>query len=192
MKVIGITGASGAGKSTLVESLSLPTVDADKAARKVTQKGHECLKKLAESFGDDILLSDGSLDRKALASKAFATDEKTALLNSITHPFIIKIIENELDFYRKSGERAVVLDAPQLFEAGCEKMCDFVIGVIADKDVRKARIMARDKIDENSAKIRLNAEKDDDFFKNNCDMIIINNGEIDKLKKEVDKILNLI
>ena len=77
MKIIGITGASGAGKSTFVKLLSLSVVDADKAARAVTKKGHKCLEELAESFGDDILLSDGSLDRKALAKKAFINNEST-------------------------------------------------------------------------------------------------------------------
>lgn len=192
MKIIGITGASGAGKSTFVKLLSLSVVDADKAARTVTKKGHKCLEELAESFGDDILLSDGSLDRKALAKKAFINNESTELLNSITHPYIKKVMSDEIENYRKTNEKAIILDAPQLFEAGCEEMCDFVIGVLADKEIRKKRIMARDNIDERQAEIRLKAGKSDDFFKERCDKIIINNGEIDKLKKEVEEILKFI
>lgn len=192
MKIIGITGASGAGKSTFVKLLSLPVVDADKAARDVTVKGHNCLKELAENFGDDILLSDGSLDRKALAKKAFVNNERTELLNSITHPYIKKVMADRIEMYRKTNEKAIILDAPQLFEAGCEEMCDFVIGVLADKEIRKKRIMARDNIDERQAEIRLSAGKPDEFFKTRCDKIIINNGEIDKLKKEADNILDLI
>ena len=192
MKIIGITGASGAGKSTFVKLLSLPVVDADKAARAVTKKGHKCLKELAEKFGADILLSDGSLDRTALAKKAFINNESTELLNLVTHPYIKKLMADEIETYRKANEKAVILDAPQLFEAGCEEMCDFVIGVLANKDIRKKRIMARDNIDERQAEIRLIAGKSDEFFKERCDKIIINNGEIDKLKKEADNILNLI
>lgn len=192
MKIIGITGASGAGKSTFVELLGLPVVDADKVARTVTEKGHECLKKLAENFGDDIILADGTLDRKALARKAFATAEKTTLLNSITHPFIIEKIKNELEIHRKRGEKAVIVDAPQLFEANAQEFCDIVIGVLADIDVRKRRIMLRDNIDEKTAQIRLKAGKSDEFFKTRCDKIIINNGELDKLKEEAEEILKLI
>lgn len=192
MKVIGITGASGAGKSAFVELLGLPVVDADKIARSVTEKGSECLKKLGISFGNDIILTDGSLDRKALAKKAFATAEKTALLNSITHPFIVEKMKNEIEIHRKNGENAVIVDAPQLFEANCEKFCDIVIGVLADLEIRKKRIMARDNIDQKTALIRLNAGKSDEFFTSRCDKIIINNGEIDKLKKEADELLKMI
>lgn len=192
MKIIGITGASGAGKSTFVKLLNLPVVDADKVAREVTKKGNKCLDVLAEKFGEDILFTDGTLDRKALACKAFATDESTALLNSITHPFIVENMKSEIETFRKNGERAVIVDAPQLFEAGCEIFCDFVIGVLADTEIRKKRIMARDNIDEDTALIRLKAGKSDEFFKDRCDKIIINNGEIDKLKREAEEILNLI
>ena len=189
MKIIGITGASGAGKSTLVKLFNLPVVDADKCAREVTEKGHECLKKLAEVFGSDILFLDGTLDRKLLARKAFASEEKTALLNAVTHPFIVEKMKKEIEFHHKNGERAIIIDAPQLFEASLQNLCDVVIGVIADFSVRKERIKTRDNIDEETALLRINAGKTDDFFKSKCDKIIINNGEIDKLKEEVNKLL---
>ena len=189
MKIIGITGASGAGKSTLVELLNLPVVDADKAARKATEKGSECLNLLCKNFGEAVLNADGTLNRKALAEKAFATKKKTELLNSISHPFIKKIMADEIECHRQNGEKAIVLDAPQLFEAGCESLCDIVIGVLADKDLRKSRIMARDSIDDKASQTRLGAEKSDEFFKDRCDKIIINNGEFDKLKQEADNLL---
>ena len=105
MKIIGITGASGAGKSTLVKLFNLPVVDADKCAREVTEKGHECLKKLAEVFGADILFSDGTLDRKLLARKAFASEEKTALLNAVTHPFIVEKMKKLYSLKKQKHEK---------------------------------------------------------------------------------------
>ena len=164
MKIIGLTGASGSGKSTVVEVLGLRVVDADKAARQAVENT-ECLNALVENFGVQILNDDNTLNRKELAKCAFVSQEKTALLNSITHPFIIEIMNGEIEKFRNQGEKAIVLDAPQLFEAGCEKMCDAVIGVLANRDVRKKRIIARDNISEQDAEIRLSAGKSDEFFK---------------------------
>lgn len=191
MKIIGITGASGSGKSTLVKLLGLKTIDADKVARKVTEKGEDCLKELSEVFGSDILYNSGELNRKRLAEKAFSSKENTTLLNRVTHPYIIKKIEEEIKFFEKS-ESEIILDAPQLFEAGCEKLCDITVGVLAEKETRISRITERDSLTRSQALLRINAGKDDDFFKKNCDMIIINDGSLDKLKKEAEKIIESI
>lgn len=191
MKIIGITGASGSGKSTLVKLLGLKTIDADKVARKVTEKGEDCLKELSEVFGSDILDNSGELNRKRLAEKAFSSKENTTLLNRVIHPYIIKKIEEEIKFFEKS-ESEIILDAPQLFEAGCEKLCDITVGVLAEKETRISRITERDSLTRSQALLRINAGKDDDFFKKNCDMIIINDGSLDKLKKEAEKIIESI
>ena len=114
------------------------------------------------------------------------------MLNSITHPFIIKIMNDEIEGYKNKGETAVLLDAPQLFEAECDKMCDVVIGVIADKNIRKQRIIARDNISEKDADLRISASKSDEFFKQNCDYVIINNGKKQTLIEDAQKILKEI
>ncbi len=191
MKIIGLTGASGSGKSTVVKVFGFPVVDADKAARSAVEN-QECLNLLVESFGADILNKDKTLNRKELAKRAFISKEKTEILNSITHPFIIKIMNDEIERLKQMGEKAIVVDAPQLFEAKCEDICDVVIGVLADKDIRIKRIISRDNISEEDAKIRLLAEKSDEFFKSRCDYIIINNGTVETLKLNADEILRKI
>lgn len=191
MKIIGLTGASGSGKSTVVKVFGFPVVDADKAARSAVEN-QECLNLLVESFGADILNKDKTLNRKELAKRAFISKEKTEILNSITHPFIIKIMNDEIERLKQMGEKAIVVDAPQLFEAKCEDICDVVIGVLADKDIRIKRIISRDNISEEDAKIRLLAEKSDEFFKSRCDYIIINNGTVETLNLNADEILRKI
>jgi L-threonylcarbamoyladenylate synthase len=186
-KVIGLTGPTGSGKSTVAKALGLPIIDADKIARLVMQPGHPCLLKCADAFGSDILNPDGSLKRAELAKRAFSTSEKTDLLNKISLPFIKEIIIDEI---KKIDCGLVVLDAPQLFEAGCDKLCDYIIGVLANRDIRLSRILSRDKISKEAAQKRMDASKSDEFFKENCDKIIINNGAIDeidmqKLKEEL-------
>lgn len=187
--VIGMTGPTGSGKSTVGELLrekGFEIIDADKVARQVTEKGSPTLLELCSVFGDDILLEDGALDRAALAKKAFADKESLDKLNSITHPAIISLINQEIAQLKASGEIKIILDAPQLFEAGADKLCDFVLSVLADKSTRLDRIMSRDGITEEQALSRINAQKSDDFFAENSDFIIYNDTDVDALAPQVE------
>ncbi|WP_063824915.1 dephospho-CoA kinase, partial [Nocardia pseudovaccinii] len=90
---IGLTGGMGAGKSTvarILAELGAVIVDSDVIAREVVEPGTEGLTALAAAFGPDILAADGSLDRPALAAKAFGNDDARATLNSIVHPLVGK------------------------------------------------------------------------------------------------------
>ena len=90
--VIGLTGPIGSGKSAVAKLFcenGYVSVDADKLAKKVVEKGSLTLQKLAKNFGDEIINPDGTLNRKMLAKKAFSSKESTALLNSITHLFYL-------------------------------------------------------------------------------------------------------
>lgn len=187
--VIGMTGPTGSGKSTvggLLCEKGFKIVDADKVARQVTEKGSPTLLELCGAFGDDILLEDGALDRAALAQKAFADDESLKTLNSITHPAIIALINQQIAQLRASGETKIILDAPQLFEAGADKLCDFVLSVLADKSTRLDRIMRRDGITEEQALSRMNAQKSDEFFAENSDFVIYNDADTEALESQIE------
>ena len=137
---------------------------------------------LASEFGDDVV-KNGELDRKLLASRAFDTKEHTKKLNSILHPAIAEKCKEE-------AQGLTVLDASQLFEANMQNDCYKVIGVLADEDVRIKRIIARDNITEQQAKLRMSAQFDNDYFIDNCDYIIYNNGE--DIAAQTDNILEVI
>ena len=189
MKIIGLTGPTGAGKSNLTETaqnLGFKVIDCDKVARKAVEKESEGLKALVKVFGTDILLENGELNRKALARKAFATLEQTETLNKTLFPFITELVEKEFD------SELILLDAPTLIESGLNKKCDKVIGVWADPEIRLKRICERDGLSLEDAKIRLNAGKDESFYKENTDILIYNNGEIPEFRKEISEILTEI
>ena len=190
MKIIGVTGVSGSGKTTFVSLLNLKVIDADKIARQVVKKGEKCLDDLVVGFGKEILLENGELNRKKLAEIAFSSKQNTLKLNEITHPYIDEKIKEEIEIYRNQNEKAIVLDAPQLFEAGCEKFCDLTVALLADKNTRLKRIVERDKISKKAALLRINSALPDSFFEKNCDIVIINNGTKDKLQKEAKKLLD--
>lgn len=177
MVKLGLTGPTGAGKSTVALLLSqrgIPLVDADAIARTVTAKGSPVLPALADAFGGDILLPDGSLDRKALAAVAFSSKENTARLNALTHPAILARIRAALE--RAKGD-AVILDAPLLFETGLDALCDHTAAIVADDSVRLARITARDAISEEEAKKRMAVQPDTAFYAARADILLYNNGD---------------
>ena len=190
--IIGLTGQTGAGKSTVCEFFSkkgFAVIDCDKVAREVTQKGNPVLLKLAECFGDDILSDDGNLNRRLLANRAFASEEKTKLLNSITHPEIYKAIQNKI---KNTTNDIIVLDAPTLFESGANKLCDKVVAVIAPSEIRKERIMKRDLISEEQAKLRMSAQKNDEFYIEKSDAVVENNCSHRELTVQIEQALNSI
>ena len=132
---------------------------------------------LCTAFGNGILFADGTLDRKALAKVAFASKRQTELLNKTILPFIIDEIE---DIIGNTESEHILLDAPTLFESGANKICNKTIGVIASKQIRFDRIVKRDNLTDTQAKSRIDAGKPDDFFYENCDYVLTNNGTEDE------------
>ena len=172
--IIGLTGPTGSGKSSAsseAQNQGFKVINCDKLARVAVEKGTEGLVKLTQVFGDGILNTDGTLNRKVLAQKAFSSAENTKLLNETLLPIIAKMVKAEA-----TGEY-VLLDAPTLFESGIDSICDSTIAVLADRDIRFERIMKRDNMDEDAANLRINAGKNEDFYKAKADYIIYNNND---------------
>ena len=193
MKIIGLTGGSGSGKGEVCKaflSFGVESIDTDKISRDVTKKDHDCgcLNELVENFSDNILNSDGELDRKKLAEIAFSSKEKLAMLNKITHKHILNecswiILEMESD-----GKKAAIIDAPVLFESGFDKKCDVIISVISDLEKRIERIIKRDNITKEQAETRIKNQKSDDFLIENSDYVIYNNSDRNNIDIQVSKI----
>ena len=172
MIIVGLTGPTGAGKSSasaVCEKLGVKHIDCDIIARKATEKGQEGLLAVVKAFGEDILNPDGTLNRKALAEKAFKDTESTELLNQTLLPIIKKMVMAEI-----KGDK-VLLDAPTLFESGVNEICHKTVAVLSDSQLRLKRIIARDGITREQALLRINAGKSDDFYKEKCDFVIYNN-----------------
>ncbi len=193
-KFIGLTGQTGAGKSTVSEfakKMGYKVIDADKVAREVMKSGSECVKRLAEVFGSDIIKDDGSLNRKLLAQRAFSSKENTTVLNSITHPAIIARVREYIDIYAKEND-VILFDAPQLFESGGDRICDSIIAVTAPVDVRLQRILFRDGISEKEALMRINAQFGEDFFRANCDHIIDGSRSLEDVERQFEEIMKKV
>ena len=192
---IGLTGPTGAGKSTVAAvfaAAGIPTVDADKAARAVTAPDSPVLQPLCKAFGADIVDPNGTLDRKLLAQRAFSSKEATARLNAITHPEIIRRMQAQLDAFEAAGEKAALIDAPLLFEAGLDSLCDLTVAVLADEEVRLARIMARDGVDREAALRRMAVQPKAAFYLSRANDILYNDGDPAQLEQQIAQLLEKI
>lgn len=192
--VIGLTGQTGAGKTTVAEGLrhfGYQIIKADEVARLVTEQGSPVLTSLAFTFGADILKEDGSLNRALLAERAFASPEQTKKLNEITHPEILRLINKKVNGAFFDGYEGVVLDASQLFESGLNERCSLVVSVVAPEDVRLRRIMERDHLTEEKARLRMNAQYPEEFFRTHSDYIIENTGTAEELKLQLRQLAGL-
>ena len=191
MKLIGLTGGIGSGKSTVAQLLveqGWALVDADQIARDIVEPGQPALSELADAFGEDILNADGSLNRGLLASRAFASREKTDVLNSITHPRIHEETQARFEAARAAGEAFLVYDMPLLVDNGLNKGMDVTIVVDVEIEERVRRLVEFRGLDEEDARRRIAAQIPDDVRLAAADYVIDNNGPLEALDAQVERV----
>lgn len=191
MRLIGLCGRSGSGKNEcgrIISDMGIKVIDSDEVYRSLTKKGSLLLTELAVAFGDEIIGSDGELDRKILAGMVYKNNLFDKL-NKLTHTHIIKkTLELSQELSAKSRGGLVVILAPLLFESGFYKSCEKKVCVISsDADCIK-RLQLRDGLTAKQAKDRLSRQKDNLFLIKNCDYMIENNGGFDRLKKQTEAV----
>ncbi|OBH13678.1 dephospho-CoA kinase [Mycobacterium sp. E1747] len=188
---IGLTGGIGAGKSALSSTFAkcgAVIVDGDVIAREVVQPGTEGLAALVQAFGDDILLPDGSLDRPALAAKAFRDDEARQKLNGIVHPLVGK---RRAEIIASVPANSVVVeDIPLLVESGMAPLFPLVVIVYADVAVRLRRLVDQRGMPEDDARARIAAQASDEQRRAVADIWVDNSGSPDDLVQRAHDVWN--
>lgn len=198
MKIIGITGPTGAGKTTAlraVTDLGGCVIDCDQVYHQLLEESAPMRNELTERFGSGILDSEQRLDRKKLGALVFQDKALLTDLNTITHRYVRQRVEELLRTAQAEGRPLAAVDAIALIESGLGTLCDAVVGILAPPEVRVRRIMARDGISEDYARMRVKAQQSDAFFQQNCTAILQNAGEEAGLTRQAkalfEKILNL-
>ncbi len=195
MLTVGLTGPSGSGKgliASLFARYGVPSIDTDAVYHELLIPPSPCLDELVERFGEDILAPDGrTLDRAALAATVFAPGHEEDLhdLNAISHRHVLREVRAVLEVNRLSDVPAVLVDAPQLFESGFDRECDCILSVLAPREVRLGRIMARDGLTTERATARLDAQLPDEVFRERSDHVIVNDGTPEEAETAVRRIL---
>ncbi|MBQ9757977.1 MAG: dephospho-CoA kinase [Clostridia bacterium] len=190
MKIIGVTGGSGVGKTTVCAELKkcgAEIIDADKISKEITRKGSLALAEIAEAFGNEFILPSGELDRKSLGEMVFLDEKSLELLNKITHKHIFAEMEKQI---KKATAEVVVLDVPLLFGTDFPFSCDLTVAVIADREERIRRIVARDGITREMAEARIKNQMSNDEYREWADVCFENDGNIEKIRvfaKEICK-----
>lgn len=193
MKILGITGRSGSGKGYVCACFSeygIPTIDTDAVVHALYRENEACISELEDAFGS-LRSENGEIDRKKLAQIVFSDSVKLEQLNSIVHRYVVEAIDCECERLKTEGMAAVLIDAPQLFEAHLEGICDLVIAVMAPEQLRVERICQRDGITEDAAHTRLAHQHDDGFFGAYADAVIVSDGISDinsQVKGLIDRI----
>lgn len=195
IQVIGLTGPTGSGKSTVADTwrqMGIPIIDTDQLARRVVEPNSPCLDQLVETFSNEILNADGTLNRAALAQIAFSTPEGATALNAITHPAILALTQQLLEQAADGGHPAAVVDAPLLFESNFNRICHHIVTVMAPQETRLNRIMARDKLTEEAAHLRMKAQHFDEFYCRDGVLVIQNDDSISTLQQKARETWQLL
>jgi dephospho-CoA kinase len=186
--MVGLTGGIGAGKSTVAELLmrrGAIVIDADAIAREVVEPGSPALSALVERFGPEILAADGSLNRPALAEKAFVSDEERKALEAITHPAIgAAFLQRIADAPPGS---IIVHDIPLLTEAKRQGDYAAVIVVEAPMDVRLDRLEVRG-VPRDDAQRRIALQATDEERRAVATWVVDNAGDMAALDAQLDRI----
>ena len=192
MKIIGVTGPSGAGKSLFGEcamSFGIEVIDADKVYHSLLVPPSECLDELRKAFGDGIFTPSGELSREALGKIVFSDPEKLSLLNGTVLKVVLEKIRGMISQLQRNGASCVIVDGPTLIESGFHKECDAVISVLASKETRLNRIIARDNISRERAEARIKAQNPDSFYVDASNHIINNDGDREDFFRKAELLL---
>ena len=187
--IVGLTGGIATGKSTAsrhLKELGAFCIDADAISHELMMPGGEAVEPVRQAFGDEFILEDGSVDRRALGRTVFADVALRRQLEGIVHPLVQRITLEKIRQAHKEGVRVVILDVPLLFESGMDVLCDetWVISLSPEKQLK--RLMERDNCDEDGARARIDSQMSQEEKIRRAHTVIDNDRSEDRLKNELN------
>jgi len=189
MKWIGLTGGIATGKSSaaaIIRGLGYTVLDADFLAKQAVQKGSEVLAKITQTFGQDILLPNGELDRSKMAKLVFADTLKREKLESIIHPWIKdEVLKRKKELADLGTVDLAFYDVPLLFEKDMQQAFDFVVLVYCPVSLQLSRLMQRNSLSLSEAQLRIDAQISIEDKKSKADFVIDNSGSLSDLENAV-------
>jgi dephospho-CoA kinase len=189
---VGLTGSIGVGKSfvaSIFAELGCHVLDADLTAREVVMPGTAGLNAIVQEFGEEILNTDGTLDRKRLGALIFADEDRRQRLNHILHPFIIARQDEILREWEREDPNGIgIVDAALMIESGGYKRFDKLIVVHCRPEVQLERLMLRDKLSRDEAQRRIASQMSQEEKQKFADYLIDTSDGFELTREQVLKV----
>jgi len=190
MIVVGLTGGIGSGKSTVLEmfgNLGAAVYIADSEARKLMNTNTTLIKQILTLFGD-LAYVNNKLNTKFISSIVFNDKNKLEALNALVHPIVRQDFKK---FVKNSTNEIIIYEAAILFESGSDKLCDYIISVVANYEERLKRVVKRDGVSEKQVLDRMKHQISDEFRIKNAH-IVIRNKKLEDTKEQVKSAFDLL
>ena len=192
MRTVGLTGGIGSGKSSvagILAELGAFVVDADRVGHDVYRPGTVGWNRVVAAFGESVIGADGSIDRKALGAMVFSDQRKLARLNAIVHPLIRDAVRDRVaQALAERSDRPVVVEAALLIEAKWYELVDEVWLVTASAPQVMQRVTNDRGMDRAAVHARIAAQLGDDERRKVADVVIVNDGTIDDLRRRIESL----
>ena len=188
MLTIGLTGGIGSGKSAVADLLhqfGASIIDADRLGHEAYTPNSEAWRQVVAAFGEDILTTEGEIDRRKLGAIVFADPDQLARLNGIMHPLMARMVEQRKAQLKASGETVAVVEAAVLFEAGWDSLVDEVWTTNASNDAVVERLRQRNGLSEEEAKKRINSQMPAEERNARSHVVVDNSADLAALERAV-------
>jgi dephospho-CoA kinase len=189
--VVGLTGGIASGKSTVARAFAqrgIPVIDADQLAREVVAPGSRGLAAIVDVFGSEVLLDDGSLDRKGLGARVFADRALLLKLNAITHPLVAQLSAERLGGIAVGSTPYAIYEAPLIVENGLHHAMRALVVVSLSEPLQIERMMKRDGVGRDDAERRIQAQAPLSKKLEAADYVIDNDQDLSTLSRRVDSV----
>lgn len=188
MIVIGLTGGIASGKTVAAERLAelgATVIDADRLGHRVYEPGSPGFEKVVNEFGHDIVAEDGEINRQVLGGKVFGAPDQMKRLTDIAWPEIRSMAQEQFAMEREKGTGIVVLEAAVLIEADWIDLVDEVWVLTVKGDIARDRLMARNRLNEEQAQSRIDAQISNRDRLEYADVKIDNSGSREQFEKRI-------
>ncbi|MDD6327228.1 MAG: dephospho-CoA kinase [Lachnospiraceae bacterium] len=199
MVIIGITGGVGSGKSLVLnelrENYHAYIIEADKLAHTMMLPGNAIYNEIIDAFGKEILndYAPYEIDRAKLGQIVFYDREKLNILNGIIHPCVKQEIQSQIQSVRENGTCSLfAIEAALLIEDGYKRICDEIWYVWVDRETRILRLASQRGYTREKCISMMDSQSSDNFYLENADYILNNNGDIKSLSKQINARLNIL
>ena len=194
MKIIGITGGIGSGKSYVLNIIKdtegAYVIEADKLAHELMLPGNEAYDRVVAAFGNDILDENGEIDRGKLRQIVMSDEDKLKTLNGVVHPAVKSYIKDDIEDKRAEDYRYYVIEAALLIQDGYREICDEIWFIQADEEVRIDRLIKSRGYTRKVAEEFIANQPDEQYYADNSDIVIENNGSQFLLEATLDLLLD--